>query len=112
MAAKVSPRHTHSMVRRHVLPGRLNSHAAQSSSVTMALGCSLYKNPVGNQFAGCCPCVVWPKIMWRQEPCNISTCISESQMRESCEGDVCSVQHGADLLVRMMLGYMAATSRW
>jgi len=56
VAAYVSPRHTHSIGRRHVFPGRLKSHAAQSSSVTIAEGCSL--------------------------------------------------------LVRMMLGYIAATSRW
>jgi hypothetical protein len=47
---------THSIWRRQFLPGLLKSHAAQSSSVTMAAGCSR--------------------------------------------------------LVRMMLGYMAATSRW
>ena len=56
VAAYVSPRHTHSIGLRQVFPGRLKSHAAQSSSVTIAEGCSRF--------------------------------------------------------VRMMLGYIAATSRW
>ena len=34
-----SPRHTQSIVRRQVFPGRLKSHARQSSSVTMLEGC-------------------------------------------------------------------------
>ena len=40
-AAYASPLQIHSISRKHVLPGRLKSHAAQCSSVTMALGCSL-----------------------------------------------------------------------
>lgn len=34
-AIKISPRHIHSSFRRQVLPGRLKSHAVQTSSVTI-----------------------------------------------------------------------------
>ncbi len=43
---KVSPRHTHSICRRHVLPGRLKSHAAQSSSAGRRWAAGLQKPSV------------------------------------------------------------------
>jgi len=38
-AMNVSPRQTHSSLRRQVFPGRLKSHAVQTSSVTIDGGC-------------------------------------------------------------------------
>lgn len=39
-AVNVSPRQTHSSLRRQVFPGRLKSHAVQISSVTIDGGCN------------------------------------------------------------------------
>lgn len=45
-AMNISPRQTHSSFRRQVLPGRLKSHAVQTSSVTIDGGCKLSKTLV------------------------------------------------------------------
>lgn len=44
-AVNVSPRQTHSSLRRQVFPGRLKSHAVQISSVTIDGGCNHEKIP-------------------------------------------------------------------
>lgn len=43
LAMKISPRQTHSSFRRQVFPGRLKSHAVQTSSETIDGGCKKKK---------------------------------------------------------------------